>query len=182
MKYFVGYLIQGIAAEYYAAITQELSARFGIQNLAAKLPPHITFKAPFEADDITPFKEKLAAICEREAAMKLTLHGFGRFDALGRVIFLEVENDSELMRVAEEIASELESFGGDKKQLPRPLRLHASVARFLTPGQSEEIWNYLHARPLLHFDMQFDNLTLFSKAEGPWQVDTIFPFGSSIIR
>lgn len=39
-RYFVGYLIQGEAAEYQQGIMRDLVARFRVNNILEKIPPY----------------------------------------------------------------------------------------------------------------------------------------------
>jgi 2'-5' RNA ligase len=167
-RYFIGYLIQGSAAEYYRKITADLSEKFGIKNLSLRLPPHFTFKPPFDADDLEDVKKFVDVLSKEVKNLPIVFDGFGRFSENNRTIFLKVREDEELLMSVEKIVDRLEKVGGNRLKIPKPVHLHASIARGLTPRQSKEIWAYLMTLPAPHFEMRFDNITVFELGESGW--------------
>ncbi len=176
MIYFVGYLIEGEAAKYYQQITTDLAARFGIANLSLRIPPHFTFKPPFESDNINPFKKTLGDIASSQTSLPIDIDGFDRYGLDSKTIYLNVRKDDGLNNKILKIIDQIKDFGEKKKPLPDNFRLHASIARHLTSEQSAAIWNYLQTLPPPHFELNFDNLTLFRLADKIWQTEKTWRF------
>lgn len=176
MKYFAGYLIEGEAGGYYKKVTADLSSHFGIKDLSKHIPPHLTLKPPFETEDITPFEKIIEGLVEKEEVLPFSIDEYGRFNLESETIFLSVQQQQNLQEKAEKILSTLADFGNNQKPVHLPLKLHASIARHLTPHKSQEIWEYVSSLPVPHFDLQFDNLTLFVFQNDNWEVRKIYRF------
>lgn len=176
MKYFAGYLIEGEAAEYYQKITFHLSHRFGIKNLSEYVSLHLTLKPPFETEDIVPFEKLLEETAIKEETIPFAIQGFERFGLSSRTIFLDIEKNPSLQEKCEKILHTLADFGDNKRAEPLPLKLHASVARHLTPEESQKVWDYVSSLPAPHFDLQFNNLTLFIFKNNCWEIQKIYHF------
>ncbi|HEY4477878.1 MAG TPA: 2'-5' RNA ligase family protein [Candidatus Paceibacterota bacterium] len=175
MQYFVGYLVEGEASEYYKALTSDLNQRFGIKNLSEYIPPHLTLKIPFEPDSIEDFEKYVATVSETLSTVDLSVDGFEKFDGKRMTIFLRVAV-GENIKTIEEVVDHLESYSEYTKKLPRPLTLHSSIARFLSPEQCDEIWSYLQTLPTPQFNLVFNNLTIFKLVDGIWGVHKTFTF------
>lgn len=178
MRYFAGHLIEGEAGEYYKKITADISSRFGVKNLSEYIPLHLTLKAPFETTDISLFEKALEEISIKESSIPFAIHGFERFGSQSRTIFLSVEKDAHVQEKSEKLVQTLAVFGNYQRPIPLPLILHASVARYLTPEQSQTVWDYIVSLPAPHFDVQFDNVTLFSFENDCWKVEKTFYFNA----
>jgi 2'-5' RNA ligase len=165
MKYFVGYLVEGEAADYYKTLTSDLEQRFSVKDLSEYIPPHLTLKIPFEADSVEDFENYMATVSKGLSTLDLVVNGFEKFDGKRMTIFLKVTAGNNIKTI-ESIVDHLESYGEDTKKLPRPLALHTSIARFLSPERCEEIWNYLQTLPVPQFNLEFNNLTIFKLVNG----------------
>lgn len=174
MKYFVGHLINGEAAEYYREITADLASRFGIKNLAEKLPPHLTLRAPFESDDIVQFERRVRRLAGQEKPMRFSIDGFGNFG--DKTVFLSVKGAG-IKEKLEKIAKTLTDFDGGQKPMPTPLFSHISIARFLKPQEYGKIIEYLSRLPVPNFNLDFDNLTIFIRKENRWNIFKTYYFG-----
>lgn len=175
MQYFVGYLIEGNTSKYYKKITSDLGQKFDIKNLSEHIPPHLTLKIPFETDTIEDFENYVSKKTENLSGMDLVVDGFEKFNGRRMTIFLKV-NAGENIKTIENIVDYLESYDKDIKKLPRPLALHTSIARFLSPEQCKDIWNYLQEIPSPYFNLIFNNLTIFKLINDVWEVHKIFYF------
>lgn len=177
MKYYVGYLVKGEVADYYREITSDLSKRFGIKNLSDTKPPHLTFKAPFETENIEIFEKEIKRVASQYKVSKFFIEGFGRFESMDKTIYLAIKPDSELNKKANGIIKTIAYFGENRKSIPQPFHPHISVARFLDPEMFQKIWNYVSTLPIPRFETVFDGLTLFVDQNNHWEVKSTFPFG-----
>ncbi len=91
MEYFVGYLIENEASEYYKQVTSDIAQRFGIINLSLSIPPHLTLKIPNEISDIEDFENYVFEIASKTKTSNLTINGFEKFDGTkNNTIYLSV--------------------------------------------------------------------------------------------
>ena len=176
MRYFIGNLIRGEAAEYYKATCAELGSRFGIEDVSAIVPPHVTVKGPFERPNIDMVDDTLSLATEAPA-LPIALSGWNHFTT--RTIFLDVPAPSaELKSYIKEVLNKLVTIGLPLNVQEQNTHIHMSVARFLKPNQFDEVWKYLQSAPAPQFDILFDNLTIFAKEKSEdkaWKVLKTFP-------
>ena len=172
MLYLIAYRIEGDAAAYYARLTGELERRFGIENLARRIPAHVTLKPPFKTGDIAPVLAKLEEVARRTIAVPLTLSGFETFRQ--KTVYLDVAMSPELQQVGTDLASEFSELV-DGRGVPLPIKMHVSVARKLAPGLYKRIMQYLEGVPAPHHEMSFDNVTLFRHTGVKWVMERAFP-------
>ena len=86
MRYFIGNLIRGEAAEYFKATCNDLATRFGVEDVSAIVAPHITVKAPFERNELVMLDDVISMITEAPI-IPLSLSKWNRFGT--RTIFLD---------------------------------------------------------------------------------------------
>jgi 2'-5' RNA ligase len=176
MRYFIGNVIRGEAAEYFKATCADLATRFGIEDVSAIVAPHITVKAPFERSEVAMIDEVLSLVSEAPT-IPLSLSKWSSFGT--RTIFLDVVNPPvELKDYMKSVLSKLRAMGINLNSQEFDPHIHMSLARFLKPDQFEKVWNYLSSMPAPQFDIRFDNLTIFQKErmeDKAWKVLKTFP-------
>ena len=174
MQYFVGYLVEGEASDYYKKLTSDLAQKFGIKNLSDFIPPHFTFRIPSETEKIEDFEHYLEQLSSSIKPVDISISGFDKLEGRRMTIFLSATSAD--MDELEGVIDSLEQYDEANKTPKRPLILHTSVARFLSPEQCEEVWSYIQSLPNPHFNLKFNNLTIFKLVEENWEVYKIFPF------
>ncbi|MBU6427208.1 2'-5' RNA ligase family protein [Patescibacteria group bacterium] len=176
MRFFVGNIIRGEAAEYYKATCADLSARFGVEDVSAIVPPHITVKSPFDQPNADAIDEILSSAAEAPA-IPLALSGWNSFHS--RTIFVDApEPPAELKSFIKKAQSKLRNIGLNLTPQEIDPHIHMSVARFLKPQQFEAVWKHLQSAPAPKFEISFDNLTVFVKEnreDRAWKVLKTFP-------
>lgn len=176
MRYFIGNLIRGEAAEYYKTTCSDLSARFGIEDVSTIVPPHITIKTPFERMSIETVDDALSLISEAPA-IPFTLGGWDHFT--NRTIFLDAPNPPEKMReYIKNVLTKMRTIGLMLTPQEQNTHIHMSIARFLKPEQYEQVWKYLNSISAPRFDIALDNLTIFVKEkreDKAWKILKTFP-------
>jgi 2'-5' RNA ligase len=175
MKYFIAHLLSGEAKKYHEALTRALANRYNIIPLHERVPPHLTVKVPFDADEsqIRDVERVLRSFARTRHAATLTFSGFGHFGF--RTIYLDIVKSAEATDFLREA---IRTLHDNIAWLPRPPlegnKLHASVARFLTRRQFRRIWRPLLAtRP--RFTVLFDNLAILKREDKAWKVHTVVP-------
>ncbi len=176
MKYLIAHLLSGDARAFHERITRELARRYHTLPLSERIPPHITVKPPFEADNerIKEVERILRAFAKGERAAPLTLSGFGHFGF--RTIYVDVSKSPEAVALARRT---LKILNGNAEWIPKnPLegnKLHTSIARFLTRRQSRHIQRYLGVIESPRFETFFDNLAILKKDGPGWELHTLIP-------
>lgn len=180
LKYFIAHLLSGDAKTFHQKVARDLSARYKTLPLHERIPPHVTVKPPFEADEagIAEVERILRAFAQGFRAPALRFSGFGRFGF--RTVYMDVIKSPDaviLTRCAIKAVNENVSW------LPRmPLegnKLHASVARFLTRRQFRRIWRHMKTMGKPSFESSLDNLAILKKEGRPWTVHALIPLRAS---
>lgn len=176
MRYFIGNMIRGEAAEYFKATCNDLATRFGIEDVSAIVAPHITVKSPFERSEVAMIDEVLSLVSEAPI-IPLSLSKWSSFGT--RTIFLDaVQPPIQLKDYIKSVLSKFRAMGINLNSQEFDPHIHMSLARFLKPDQFEKVWKYLDSMPAPQFDINFDNLTIFQKErieDKAWKVLKTFP-------
>ncbi|MFA6459195.1 MAG: 2'-5' RNA ligase family protein [Candidatus Paceibacterota bacterium] len=176
MRYFIGNLIRGEAAEYYKATCEDLANHFGVENISIITPPRITVKSSFERPNIDAVDDAISLLAEAPP-IPLALSGWNHFTT--RTIFLDAPTvPKELQEYIRTVLHKLQGLGIPLTPQEQTSHIHMSIARFLRPDQYTKIWEYLASMPAPTFDIMFDNLTIFVKEyreDKAWKVLKTFP-------
>lgn len=174
-KYFVAHLLTGNVKRYHGALTRELSKRFRIFPLHERVEPHITIKAPFEADEdgIAEVERVLRAFAHSQTVVPFTVRGFGRFGF--RTVYLDVDRGSRAVLLVRRAIQELNAAIPWMTKAPlEGNKLHASVARFMDRVQSRRVLRFL--KPYTpQFETVLDNITILKKEGNRWKTVTTIP-------
>jgi 2'-5' RNA ligase len=174
MKYFIGYLAEGEVEKYYNAITAELAGKFDVGDLSKRVPPHLTLKYPFVSDDISSVEKTIEHFLIDKKPIPFVIDGFDKFDDNSETVFLSVTHDDVLYSFVKECITELPGTEERKNFDAGKFRLHMSVVRHIDVSMCDRILEYLAIQPKPHFDLSFDNLTLFNLEDNMWKVKRIF--------
>lgn len=175
MRYFIGHLIRGEAAEYYKATCADLATRFGVEDVSAIVPPHITVKSPFDRPNIDEVDNTLSLMTDTPA-VPFELSNWGNFGT--RTIFLDVKEPAKVKELVKHVLGKIREIGINLNQQEIDPHVHMSIARFLKPTQFEVVQKYLSTTPAPKFDLMFDNLTVFVKEnrdDKAWKVLKTYP-------
>jgi len=176
MRYFIGNMIRGEAAEYYKTTCADLASRFGIEDVSTIVAPHITVKSPFERNENVMLDDVISLVSDAPV-IPLSLSRWNHFGT--RTIYLEcTATPVELREYLKSVLSKLRAMGimPNYKEFDPHIRM--SLARFLTQEQFDKVWAYLQSMPAPQFDINFDNLTIFQKEkieDKAWKVLKTFP-------
>ena len=109
MRYFIAYVIKGEAGEYHKKLSDTIAQQFNYKPLSKKVPPHLTLKAPFEADtNIKEIENLISNFIAHKHAHELLLEGFGSFR--GEVIFMDVKPSQEATILINNLTNELKKI------------------------------------------------------------------------
>lgn len=168
-RYMICYKLNGPVEEYNNQLTHDLSTKFGVRALHDLVPPHLTIKAGFNIEDITPVEAVVAEAAKETKPSTIIFDGFGRFgDA---ITFIKANYSEETKRSIEKLYAGLSQLGLEVGEQHNPTdNPHSSIARFLNQRQAIDIWSYVSTIPAPHFDCQLDNFTILHKPTNKWEV------------
>jgi 2'-5' RNA ligase len=171
MKYLIAYVLSDEAATAHRKLSRQLSEQFGTADPALRIPPHLTLKAPFEVEDITPVCEMLLQFVKSVEVGKFELGGFGHFDR--RVIYVHAHADIATRGALVSLTSLLEVLHLPMEQFDSQNRtLHATLAR-TSEDNFLSLWKFLQEEQFF-YSVLFDQLVLMRKDKDMWQVEEVF--------
>lgn len=169
MKYFIGYVIEGEAAEYHQELVKRVAAEFNVQaTLNHKAPSHITIKHLSNREGISDVERVLAELCTGTNTSDFTLGGIGSF---GRdVIYMGVNPSLQMVDFRNDLFSRLKNlqyipwYAWDNGKVPN---FHATVCEEDIGERFEDIKRYL-AEYKRRFRLKFDHVDILKKPDGEW--------------
>lgn len=177
MRHIIVHLIRGEAGKAHENITKDLTKKFDSFPLHNRIQPHLTLKRWFELDNegMDVLYKKLDDFVNSHHQTNYSLKGFGNFGS--DVIYVDVVASQELLSDLRDLNNELHTIQGLTFDEFDAIEndLHATVAMgALKPFDYEEIWNYLNAGPIPHFDMKFDNIAVMKRDADRWVIDRVW--------
>ncbi len=169
MKYLICYLIGGEAKLKHEYITGDLSARFGIPDLALKVPPHVTLFRPLvleNADVIKSIVEEFWMINAGSGSFNMNMFGCFRTD----VVFAGIFPDESVYEAVGVLREEIRKKISAKEDYP-DWKPHASLATDLEKEKFDAIYSYMRCHTM-SYRIPFDNVTILRKgSDGTWELE-----------
>lgn len=140
----------------------------------ALIPPHLTLKEPFEADDkqIQEMVKELHKIAAETDVIPLKVTKFSSFYPASNVIYLKVEPNETLQRLHERLHSGI--FTGNPEYVFVP---HITIGRDLPNAEYADVYGQLRMQHV-HFEETVDRFHLLYQLEnGSWTVYETFHLG-----
>ncbi|SFA42932.1 2'-5' RNA ligase [Parageobacillus thermantarcticus] len=140
----------------------------------ALIPPHLTLKKPFEADDkqIQEMVKELHKIAAETDVIPLKVTKFSSFYPASNVIYLKVEPNETLQRLHERLHSGI--FTGNPEYVFVP---HITIGRDLPNAEYADVYGQLRMQHV-HFEETVDRFHLLYQLEnGSWTVYETFHLG-----
>jgi 2'-5' RNA ligase len=177
MKYFIGYLIEGEAAEWHRDLTKEISEKFGLWEIHEKIPPHVTIFRLLGVEDPELVRSLLRDwVSKQNTIGAINICGFDRFD--DRVVFAKVEIDEQVRKIGEDLRSKIKEIPGMPPEDFPIWNPHATLTNWVEPEEIEKVWNYVNTLEKPNFTLPFNNITLFKfGGDRSWEVEEVFRFG-----
>lgn len=176
MKYFIGYLIEGEVKKYQEKLIDRICEKFDVRNLNGFIPAHFTLKSPFETEDITPIENSLEELFSEEKKSRVTIDGIGNFHK--RVIYLKGNFSLEALQTFRKLNDGLKKIDWmqfDKYDLIED-SFHTTLARVRNGLKFDDVMKFLdNEKP--HFELSFDNVSIFQKTKDKWVVYRKFELG-----
>lgn len=137
----------------------------------ALIPPHITLKSAFEADEseIDKIVKELQQIAAETEAIPLKITKFSSFYPVNNVIYLKVEPNEALQQLREKLYSGIFTDHPEYAFVP-----HITIGRDLSDGEYFDVYGQLKMQTV-HFEETADRFHLLYQLEdGAWTVYETF--------
>ena len=178
--YFIALLPPQEIQDYANKIKQYFADNYDSKH-AQKSPPHITLQPPFEwdTDKLTDLEECLQKFASAQNSILITLNGYNAF--VPRVIYIDVIQTPELMKLQTDLMVYLENNLGivDKVGKSGGFTPHMTVAfKDLNKSKFKAAWVEFENQEL-HFEFNAGKLTLLKHENKIWNIRKEFAFVSS---
>lgn len=168
MQYLVGHLLSGEVLSFHEEVVRLLSREFKLPSVNDLIPPHLTLKAPFGAQDIKSLLRTVVASASSCRQTPLKFKGFGHFNR--RVVFIDVEAPKQTYALIASLTKKLKRFPWlTFRPHDGAEHLHATLARIKEAHLFPRVWQYLSGWSP-SFDARFDNLSILEKRGNKWSV------------
>ncbi|KKS84901.1 MAG: hypothetical protein UV60_C0013G0018 [Parcubacteria group bacterium GW2011_GWA2_43_11] len=176
MKYFIGHLIEGEAANWHESIARDISDKFDTWKLHEKIPPHITIFYPFSKEDISSLVNFLQNwVAKRNVPGEFSILDFGHFE--DRVVFAKIDVPHPIKNIVVQLQDELQKFPDMPHEEFPNWHPHATLANRLSSQEIDQIWTYVQTLKKPNFSLPFNNVTLFRfEGDMKWVVERTFRF------
>ncbi|QTM98714.1 hypothetical protein ERJ70_05020 [Sediminibacillus dalangtanensis] len=140
----------------------------------ALIPPHLTLKEPFEAneDDLKPIVGELRKVAAETKPFPLQIHKVSSFSPVTNTIYLKVEPVDELLKLNERLHT-----GNLPQEKTYSFVPHITIAQKLSHDEYSDVFGSLKMQS---FDLEqtVDRFQLMYQLEnGAWTVFETFTFG-----
>lgn len=174
MKYFIGYLISGEAAEWHTKTTKKISEEFNTWKIYEKIPSHITIFYPEGVEDITNIRNHIKNWVEKNRIPgNFYISGFDHFD--DKVVFAKIELDEPVRKSVENLREGIRKISQIKNESFPDWHPHSTLINKLSPEEINKVWEYTDELEKPSFTLPFDNITIFKYLNDQrWVVDEVF--------
>lgn len=138
------------------------------------IPPHLTLKEAFEADDdyIEELIEDLRKIAKKTKPIDIAIKKVSSFSPVTNTIYLKVEPNEELNRLVDKMYS-----GKFPEEMEHPFVPHITIAQDLVQDEFSDVLGSLRMKTF-DFKDTIDRFHLFYQLEnGAWSVHESFVLG-----
>jgi 2'-5' RNA ligase len=177
MRRIIVHLVRGEAGEAHEAMTRDLAEKFDSFPIHERIPPHLTLKRWFEADEamLQSIYETLDRYAASHTQSEYDLTGFNHFGT--GVIFVDVQPSEATRQNVRDLMADLHTVEGLEFDEFDDMEddLHATVAmEALKPFDFDELWNYLESGPKPNFNMKFDNIAILARGDSRWEAEKVW--------
>ena len=174
MRYFIGYLIKGEAAEWHEKIAKQISDKFNTWKIYEKIPPHITIFYPEGVEDITDIRNFIENWVENNRVSgNLYINGFDYFG--DKVVFAKIEADEMVFRSVESLREGIRNIAHIENESFPNWHPHSTLINKISPEEINKVWEYTSLLNKPNFALPFDNVTIFRYTDDKkWVVDESF--------
>jgi 2'-5' RNA ligase len=160
-KFLITHNLQGQSAELARTISADVSSECGVADPHRRIPPHVTLKSPFRADNehIEQLGHQLKQFAKEKNPGTIAIDQFGHFNK--RIIYLDITADKKTRTTVDALTEQLKKLAWlnlDKHD--KHVLLHSTIARARSDAEFDTIWNYLQAQYQPDIKAKFDNISV----------------------
>lgn len=140
----------------------------------ALVPPHITLKSAFELEpsEVDEFVSKVQKVASSIGSVNIEINKVKSFQPLNNVIYLKVEEDSNLLKLEEQLQA-LRS----EAQEEYPFVPHITIAQGLSVEEHNDIYDVLQMQDIHHLETIDRFQLLYQLDNDSWTVYETFHLG-----
>lgn len=174
MKYFIGYLITGEAADWHIKTAKKIVEEFNTWKIYEKILPHITIFYPEGVEDITDIRNYIKKWSkENKTSGKIHITGFDHFD--DRVIFAKIDADDSISNLVWKLRDGIRKTAVIKNESFPDWYPHSTLINKLESEKTNKVWKYTKNLEKPNFTLPFNNITIFKYVgDQKWVVDEVF--------
>jgi 2'-5' RNA ligase len=159
--FLIAHLLSGDAADYLRALSDAIAEKRKLISPTERIDPHLTLKAPWNAEDTSAIEPILEAFAAKEKPQPFTLGGFDQFR--GKVIYMKASAPKQTYMMIRRLQDQLRAVPYlTFKKTEFPITLHATICYPKTPESAQEILHELRKQETT-FDCSLDTITLLQK-------------------
>ncbi|WP_096189316.1 YjcG family protein [Evansella halocellulosilytica] len=137
----------------------------------AKIPPHLTLKEPFEADEeeVPEYIETIRKVAEASKPFILEVYKFSSFHPVTNTIYMKVKENEELLTLQERLNSGKLSQEQEYQFVP-----HITIGQDIENDECSDVFGRLRLESISHQE-EIDRFSLLYQLEnGTWTVYETF--------
>ena len=168
MQYLIAHMLSGEAANYHGELSDRVARERKLTPVRTRIEPHLTLKAPFDAEDVSRIENILEEFSHKELPQPYTLVGFESFD--GKVLYMHVDAPKQTHMLVRRLQDQLRNVPWlTFKKTEFPVTLHATVVYPKSREQCKEILKDLQ-KEKFRFDCQLYSIALLQKSIDKWEL------------
>lgn len=148
------------------------SLRARYDSRYALIPPHITLKEPFEANDIKELVNEIKKIAKETSPFSLQVYKYSSFNPVNNTIYMGVQENEELMRLQNNLNNGA-LFQEQKYQFVP----HITIGQDLDDDEFHDILGRLKMKTINHEEICDRIQLLYQLDNGSWSVYETFVLG-----
>ena len=146
--FLVEFRMHGYAKEYAKEVAYSVAKKFRVRGVTRKrVVPHVSLYGPGKTNDIGKVISTVEKIGRRHTLVPFKVKGFGYFNKIPKVIYLDITPSQELQNLRLELSQELRKVSvGQLWDSRRNHFFHATIAFRDIDKKFSGIWSYLKSR------------------------------------
>lgn len=165
-KYCIVSLIKGNLGEFHNDLMNDVANKFKIIGAVKnKCPSHLTLKYSFIKNNISDIEEIVSNFSKKYSKCSFETNGFNSFP--DNVIFMDIQADSKLKELQNELVQDLSSVLV-LNQFDPNMNFHMTLANKDIGNSFDGIMSYVKTFDLPKGEFVFDNLTILKMSDDGW--------------
>lgn len=149
-KFYIEFRLHRHAKTYAKRMIWSIAKKFRVKGVVRnRVVPHIGLYGPGQTKDIRKIVTIIERVGQKYTLVPFSIKGFGYFDELRKVIYLDVRPSKELKKLRWELSQELRKVSScqshDRHSMTK-FAFHGTVAFKDIDSKFNQIWSYIKSR------------------------------------